>query len=175
MNSSRIFIVLTVVIAIVTADGDNYIIGGQNARPGQFPAMVALRWATGIHLCGGVIVNRNWVLTSAYCVVNRSIQNLRVVTNPMGQGGGTVYRARKTARHPRYDPRLRTNDLGFVNADRPFEYSVVVRPVRLALADVPDIDGEPLFVVGLGLTRVRSNSTMPDAINLSSILIQTVS
>lgn len=51
------------------------IIGGKNARLGQFPHMVSLRYYvedTGqyLHGCGGGIINTRWVLTVS------SIQNV---------------------------------------------------------------------------------------------------
>lgn len=169
MSTSKIFVVLTAVIAIGTlaqcADGENYIIGGQNARPGQFPSTVALRWATGVHLCGGAIVNRWWVVTSAHCVANRAFKNLRLITNPITRSGGTVYRVSRTITHPRYEPRLRINDIGMVRSYERITLTDVVRPSRMPLNDIPDHTGTPLFVVGLGITRVSCNPTLSACAN----------
>ena len=48
------------------------IVGGQPAMPGQFPWQVYLRIVTsgGDMLCGGSILNPNWILTAAHCISN---------------------------------------------------------------------------------------------------------
>lgn len=44
--------------------------GGSDAHLGDYPFMVGLATdAFGVD-CGGVLLNENWVLTSAYCVYN---------------------------------------------------------------------------------------------------------
>ncbi|XP_054715404.1 venom peptide isomerase heavy chain-like [Uloborus diversus] len=50
------------------------IVGGRDARHGQYPWMISLqkRDARGnfFHECGGSILNENWILTAAHCVPN---------------------------------------------------------------------------------------------------------
>lgn len=43
------------------------IIGGKAAEEGQFPHQVSIR-NNGIHICGGSIINQQWVLTVAECI-----------------------------------------------------------------------------------------------------------
>lgn len=44
------------------------IVGGNDASPGQFPYQVSLRMDD-VHICGGSIITKDWVLTAAHCVV----------------------------------------------------------------------------------------------------------
>jgi len=56
-------------IAPKYAAGNNqYVIGGQNAKPNEFPWQVQVRWLGG--LCGGSILHKNWIVTAAHCVAN---------------------------------------------------------------------------------------------------------
>lgn len=43
------------------------VVGGENAKPGQFPWQVVLNDKMGAY-CGGSIVNEKWVVTAAHCI-----------------------------------------------------------------------------------------------------------
>uniref|UniRef100_A0A663N8F2 Peptidase S1 domain-containing protein n=1 Tax=Athene cunicularia TaxID=194338 RepID=A0A663N8F2_ATHCN len=45
----------------------NRIVGGSGAMPGQWPWQVSLHMQ-GIHVCGGSIITRQWIVTAAHCV-----------------------------------------------------------------------------------------------------------
>lgn len=38
------------------------IVGGEEARPGQFPYQASMRSAANAHFCGGSLLNRRWVV-----------------------------------------------------------------------------------------------------------------
>lgn len=44
---------------------DGRIIGGQDCQPNSRPYMASLNY--GYHFCGGVLINREWVLSVAHC------------------------------------------------------------------------------------------------------------
>merc|ERR1712150_471625 len=57
---------------------DSLIVGGRQARAGQFPWQVSLEDSIG-QFCGGTIINRNWVLTAAHCCDTSSPRDFDVV------------------------------------------------------------------------------------------------
>ncbi|CAK8683125.1 unnamed protein product [Clavelina lepadiformis] len=59
------------------------IIGGENAKPGEFPWQAALRRKTVVpwgrnHLCGASIIKSCWLITAAHCVANAGTRNYLV-------------------------------------------------------------------------------------------------
>ncbi|KAG9510421.1 Serine proteinase stubble [Fragariocoptes setiger] len=54
------------------------IVGGIDTRPGEFPWTVSVR-LDGRPICGGSLINREWVLTAAHCLVGYNPRNLSAV------------------------------------------------------------------------------------------------
>lgn len=62
----RIFILFSFLVLSVRTDNGWRIIGGQVAKPGQFPYYAAM-FDSGKHMCGGAIIDENTILTAAHC------------------------------------------------------------------------------------------------------------
>ncbi|RWS12657.1 Trypsin-like protein [Dinothrombium tinctorium] len=53
------------------------VVGGNDTYDGEFPWTVSVR-RSGQHHCGGVIINRRWVLTAAHCVQNKIVKQYMI-------------------------------------------------------------------------------------------------
>lgn len=65
---SKITTLLVVALSAISESAatlDKRIVGGERAKLGEVPFMVALEGPTGI--CGGTLLNSNTVLTAAHC------------------------------------------------------------------------------------------------------------
>jgi secreted trypsin-like serine protease len=58
---------------------DAHIVGGKEARPNEFPWQVSLQNARGSHFCGGILINKNWVMSAAHCTVGDRPRDVRIV------------------------------------------------------------------------------------------------
>jgi len=62
---------LTVLITCTSLFGGYRIIGGQVAPKGEYPWMVSIRKKNNnMHLCGGTLIDPEWVLTAGHCIVS---------------------------------------------------------------------------------------------------------
>jgi trypsin len=52
------------------------IVGGDDAKPGELPYQVSLQWYGDYHICGGSIINEEWVITAAHCVDGDTPSNI---------------------------------------------------------------------------------------------------
>ncbi|XP_057565316.1 granzyme M [Hippopotamus amphibius kiboko] len=152
----RAMLLLLLVPGALWAGGsafETHIIGGREAAPSSRPYMVSLQ-KSGSHLCGGVLVHRNWVLTAAHCVT-RPTQLLRLVLglHVLGDPGLTC-RVREVVLHPGYKPApYLENDLALLKLDGKVKPSKTIRPLALPRGRQAVATGARCSVAGWGLTR----------------------
>lgn len=141
------------------------IVGGVEAKPGEFPHQVSLRAFVGsqlVHFCGGAILNNRWIITAGQCLYRR-LSNPHYVRAIVGAhhrtNDGTAYTIKRTVIHPEYNRPQLSNDIGLIQTVNEIEFVPDrVASVRLPSLELPD-DGElEVFVSGWGQLAV---STLP--------------
>merc|ERR1712002_395808 len=56
-----------------TCGSSTRIVNGVNANPNSWPWIVHLSFEDNEWICGGTIINREWVLTAAHCCMNEDL------------------------------------------------------------------------------------------------------
>uniref|UniRef100_A0A674AGT7 Serine protease 56 n=1 Tax=Salmo trutta TaxID=8032 RepID=A0A674AGT7_SALTR len=129
------------------------IVGGSPAPPGSWPWLVNLQLDEGL-MCGGVLVDRSWVVTAAHCFAGSHSESYWTAvvgefditkTDPDEQ----VLKVNRIIPHPKFDPKTFNNDIALVELTSPVILSEHVTPVCLPSGLEPPT-GSPCLVAGWG-------------------------
>lgn len=143
------------------------ITNGQDASPGEYPYMVALV-SSGTddnfqgQFCGGSIIDADWVLTAAHCVVSNGdvapADSIDVLVGAVDLTAdeGTRIPAAAIVAHPDYDEGTTANDIALIQLTTATDFA----PVAFAGAD--DLD---LYDPGTSATLTGWGGTTSDLEN----------
>ncbi|XP_055387202.1 serine protease SP24D-like [Condylostylus longicornis] len=139
------------------------IIGGQNAKEGQFPHQISIMYFFW-HVCGGAIIHKNWVLTAAHCVsLNINIAYIKISAGHLEYLKGTKYDVEKIIIHEKYeiysDKRISKYDIALLkipgngfNLDDPHKISII----ELLTEEIPS--GKLLSISGWGYISLTDDT-----------------
>lgn len=147
-----VFCLLATVAGTLAADSDR-IIGGNEARRGQFPYQVSLR-RNRLHSCGGAIIAERFVLTAAHCT-QTTPANVQVSVGAHSRfDNHTLHAVSRIVNHPRYNSSTIENDISLVQTTQRIVYGRFVRPIGLPTRNLLDENGIRLTISGWGQYRV---------------------
>ncbi|XP_069320184.1 coagulation factor IX isoform X2 [Eulemur rufifrons] len=111
------------------------VVGGENAKPGQFPWQVILNGKIDA-FCGGSIVNEKWVVTAAHCIVPPV--NITVVAGEHDiEKTESTEQKRNVIRvilHHSYNATVNkySHDIALLELDKPLTLNSYVTPICIA-------------------------------------------
>ncbi|XP_078354327.1 uncharacterized protein LOC144638916 [Oculina patagonica] len=138
------------------------IIGGINAKPGEWPWQVQLGYFDNSeytpHICGASILDHYWIVTAAHCVKSKSKErkaaNFNVTVGELHreviEGSEQNIPVEKIILHNKFDRQNVQNDIALMKLKQPILFNAHVRPICL-----PDFDfdvGTSCYVTGWGKT-----------------------
>lgn len=151
-----LFYISSALTAEVT-NASNYIAGGRQAVPGQFPFIVSLRSRTNQHRCGGAIISSRWVISAVTCTIGtfaNPVQTIAVV-GAHTLHDGTPHNVDRIINHPQFHAELRRNDISLLRIVGAIQFNQRIQSLRLPKTDFTE--QRPivqLWNAGWGKTRV---------------------
>lgn len=151
------------------------IVGGFPVRPGQWQSVVAIyrrSFANGRSpLCGGSIVDREWVLTAGHCVAMRDASGIAVPraaddlfiregTTNLDVGGNHL-NVSQVVLHPEYSKAPKVNDIALIRLAAPARSTRQQLAPRARMSDLL-ADGSMVVIVGFGLVSPKPVNPPPD-------------
>ena len=154
------------------------IIGGTNANIADFPWQVY--YISGPYLCGGSIIDQNWVVTAAHCTKDSngnpiSASSMQIKVGSSTTSGGKVYNVSNVIVHLGFNSQTLINDIALLKIAGPINYTNAT-PIKLVspydVAAGATDPGVMSWVTGWGLIRVNPQ-TLPS--NLQMVQLPIVS
>ncbi|CAK9805102.1 TRYP7 [Anthophora plagiata] len=149
---------------------DPRIVNGVNVNPGEIPYQVSLQ-TRGSHFCGGSVLNANYILTAAHCVVNQNVNTIVVVAGTVNLQSRTLVRqAVKIIVHEKYNPPNNwINDIALIKVDKPLVLNSQISAVPLPRLNENISAGSVAIVSGWG--RLQSGGPTTNQLKKARIYI----
>jgi len=153
--------------------GEQYIIGGSNASPGEFPWQLS-QTRGGSHSCGASLLSSRSGLSAAHCVDGAAVGTITVIAG-LHQRSGTpgsqeVDLASYTV-HESYESGLATfsNDISILTFASLITIGGNVQAALLPANNLNDYAGLTCVISGWG--RTGSSNVLPDTLQKASIQV----
>ncbi|XP_072542450.1 granzyme B-like [Salminus brasiliensis] len=166
------------VLSVFTLSGamESGIIGGKKAKPHSRPYMVSLQLYKK-HMCGGMLIRKDYVLTSAHCIDNvkqSAWKQLEVVLGAHNlnkkEFGRQRIQVQKCIRHPSYIQNEMHHDIMLLKLKNNASLNKFTRVLELPQKNKKLPANQMCSIAGWGLTA--SNGSLSDVLQEVNLKLQ---
>ncbi|XP_064786909.1 transmembrane protease serine 9-like isoform X2 [Oncorhynchus masou masou] len=166
MSVKKLVCLLTVASLLIQVCGttsfNNKIVGGEDAPAGSWPWQASVHQFGG-HVCGGSLINKEWVMSAAHCFSGSSPNDWNIILGRQNQEGSNPNEVSRTVAqivlHPVYDSDTNDNDIALLRLTSPVNFTNYIRPVCLAASDSFYHNGTDSWVTGWG--KINEGKFLP--------------
>uniref|UniRef100_U3JTP7 Transmembrane serine protease 13 n=1 Tax=Ficedula albicollis TaxID=59894 RepID=U3JTP7_FICAL len=140
------------------------IIGGKETSVNKWPWQVSVQYGP-IHICGGTIIDAQWVLTAAHCFFMNSV---KILDDWKVYGGVSDLKqpmegipVSQVIINSNYSDDHDDYDIALMKLSKPLTLSAQVRPACLPMYGQRFQTGRSCFITGFGKTRENEDNTSP--------------
>uniref|UniRef100_A0A3Q2QV05 Peptidase S1 domain-containing protein n=1 Tax=Fundulus heteroclitus TaxID=8078 RepID=A0A3Q2QV05_FUNHE len=144
------------------------IVGGEEAPPGSWPWQVSLHIYN--HICGGSLINDQWVMTAAQCIPSLVTVYLGRQSQEGSNPNEVVRKAAQIIIHPDYNPGTSNNDIALLKLSQPVNFTSYISPVCLAASNSTFSSGVNTWITGWG----NIGTPLPSPQNLMELEVPVV-
>ncbi|XP_032886598.1 granzyme K-like [Amblyraja radiata] len=135
------------------------IIGGHDVKPGSGSYMASIQ-ISNEHHCGGILINKRWVLTSVNC----GLKQVSVVIGTHSlkdKKKAQTFKVINAIKHPKYDSKTQRNNLALLKLDKAAKLNKLVKILPLPKSAKDMKPGTICKVLGWGQTTASLRDTDP--------------
>lgn len=169
MVLKSVVFILFAALAATTGFPSEKIVGGQYAEEHQFPYQIAL-FHLGNFRCGGSIIDEQWVLTAAHCVLDGSQKlppsTLLVYAGSSNlEGEGNYFKVEDTFAHELYG--AFQNDIALIKLKQKVHFDESMQKIELCSEELQESDA----VVISGFGRVGTNMPVSEQLKYNTMYV----
>uniref|UniRef100_A0A4W3I161 Uncharacterized protein n=1 Tax=Callorhinchus milii TaxID=7868 RepID=A0A4W3I161_CALMI len=163
--------VVSLVCEQCVRSGEERIVGGNDAYIDNWPWQVSLKYKDQ-HLCGGSILNSQWIVTASHCFSKEhdQIQLWEVyVGTEYLKSGGRTFRVGKIITNGQFDDNDNDYDIALIKLKSALPYTEYIRPICLPNYNTPISPNQEAWITGWGHTKQSGKGS--DVLQKASVLV----
>lgn len=162
-----------------------WVVGGVDADKGAYPWQISFQWSStlvgNLHMCGGTIISKDWILTAAHCITDIKYFTYIIVAGEhnlqVEEGTEQVREIQEFIVHPGYSDDNTVNDIALLHLKTPLKFDAMVQPACLPKTSMKEqiySDGAKTILSGWGeldpkgIFESQKEGRIPDILQATS-------